>query len=97
MDRNRKKARKRTSRGISWEGIRKRIFKTVSVGVVDEPINQMYDVISTGALIINLLAAVMDTFDTLHAAHGWAFAMVEKFTVACFAIDYLLRLVTAKQ
>ena len=97
MDRNRKKARKRTSRGISWEGIRKRIFKTVSVGVVDEPINQMYDVISTGALIINLLAAVMDTFDTLHAAHRWEFAMVEKVTVAFFAIDYLLRLVTAKQ
>ena len=32
------------------------VFRMVSVGVVDEPINQFYDIISTGALILNLLA-----------------------------------------
>ena len=33
--------------------IRKSIFDMVSVGVVDKPINQFYDILSTAALILN--------------------------------------------
>ena len=80
-----------------WKSIRNNIFKMVSVGVVDEPINQAYDIISTGALIINLVAAVMNTFDKLSSLYGNAFLMIERVTVAFFAIDFILRLITAPE
>ena len=40
--------------------LRYHTFRMVSVGVVDEPINQAYDVISTVALIVNLLDHVLE-------------------------------------
>lgn len=80
-----------------WEKIRSNIFSMVSVGVIDEPINQAYDIISTGALIINLAAAIMNTYDNLNARYGTVFSIIEKVTVAFFAIDFLLRLITAAE
>ena len=48
-----------------WNDIRKKLFKMVSVGVIDDSVNQAYDVISTGALILNLMAAFMSTYQNL--------------------------------
>lgn len=69
----------------------------VSVGVVDEPINQAYDIISTGALIANLVVGVMATFENLNAVYGDLFIMIEQATVFFFGIDYLLRVLTASE
>ena len=52
-----------------WPALRARLFKMVSVGVIDDPINQSYDVVSTGALIINLAVSVMATFETVSYTH----------------------------
>lgn len=81
----------------SWLQLRARLFKMVSVGVIDEPINQGYDVISTGALIANLVVSVMATFDNLNAAYGSIFLLVEQATVFFFGIDYVLRILTAPE
>ena len=35
---------------------REKLFRMVSVGVVDEPVNQAYDIVSTAALLLNLAA-----------------------------------------
>ena len=43
--------------GQKLTGLRQRVFKMVSVGVVDDRINQGYDVISTGLLLLNLIGA----------------------------------------
>lgn len=75
---------------------RNRVYKMVSVGVVDEPINQMYDIISISSLILNLGAAIMATFDDLQARFGGIFHVIEVVTVAFFAIDFILRVYTAK-
>ncbi len=83
------------NRKNKWNRIQRRLFKMVSVGVVDDPINQSYDVISTGALIINLLVAVMNTFDSLHESYGNYFAAIEGVTVFLFAVDFILRVLTA--
>ena len=80
-----------------WLQLRARLFKMVSVGVIDEPINQGYDVISTGALIANLVVSVMATFDNLNAAYGSIFLLVEQLTVFFFGIDYVLRILTAPE
>ena len=41
--------------------LRYRMFRMVSVGVTDEPLNQAYDVVSTVALVINMAVMVMNT------------------------------------
>ena len=75
--------------------LREKLFRMVSVGVVDEPVNQMYDVISTTLLVLNLTVTIAATFDTLNVRYGGLFAAVETVSVAFFAIDYALRLITA--
>lgn len=75
---------------------RNRVFKMISVGVVDEPVNQMYDIISISSLILNLGAAIMATFNNLQAKYGSIFHIIEVITVAFFAIDFILRVYTAK-
>lgn len=76
--------------------LRYHTFRMVSVGVVDEPINQAYDVISTVALIVNLVVMILNTFDELADKYGDFFAILEQITVFFFAMDYFLRLYTAK-
>ena len=76
---------------------REKLFRMVSVGVVDEPVNQAYDVISTGALLLNLAASIMLTFDNVSAKVGPEMKMVETATVFFFFIDYILRLITANE
>ena len=74
---------------------RQRIFKMVSVGVVDDRINQSYDVISTAMLLINLCGAFAGTFDSVEMQHGLLLKQIEAVTVAFFALDYVLRMYTA--
>ncbi|MBR4514150.1 MAG: ion transporter [Lachnospiraceae bacterium] len=72
-----------------------KIFRMISVGVVDEPLNQAYDIISTLALILNLTAAVLNTYDNMAALFGNAFVIIDSVTVAFFAVDYILRIITS--
>ncbi|MCR4690087.1 MAG: ion transporter [Lachnospiraceae bacterium] len=71
------------------------VYRMVSVDVVDEKMNQIYDVISTGALILNLIVTFANTYDNLSRRYGGVFRAVEAATVFLFAVDYLLRLFTA--
>ena len=80
----------------SFERLRYRVFRMVSVGVVDDPINGSYDIISTIALLVNIAAAIASTFENLNAAYGRLFSGIEAVTVAFFALDYALRLFTAR-
>ncbi len=74
---------------------REKLFRMVSVGVVDEPVNQAYDIISTAALLLNLAASILLTFDRINARYGSILLTIEAATVFFFAIDYVLRLITA--
>jgi len=74
---------------------REKLFRMVSVGVVDEPVNQAYDVISTAALLLNLAASVLLTFENIRAGHEGILLGLESATVLFFGIDYVLRLITA--
>lgn len=85
-----------TDRGKKWNEIRMRLFKMVSVGVVDDPINQGYDIVSTLMLIVNLVGAFANTFDGVRAQYASLLDLTEEITVAFFALDYALRLMTAK-
>ena len=85
-------AQKRNAEPLTF---RQKVFKMVSVGVVDDPINQSYDVISTLMLVVNLIGAFAGTFDGIASRYGSLLNTIEAVTVAFFAIDYVLRMYTA--
>jgi len=68
----------------------------VSVGVVDDIWNQIYDGVSTLALAINLIVTILNTYDNLAEKYGYIFSVLEAVTVFFFLVDFLLRLFTAK-
>lgn len=74
---------------------RQRLFRIVSVGVLDDPASAGYDALSIAALVVNLTVTVLGTFDNLELAYGAVFDRIEAVTVFFFACDYLLRLFTA--
>ncbi len=78
-----------------WSYIRMRLFKMVSVGVTDDVVNQGYDIISTSALILNLVVSFALTFESVAAKYGTVMLRIEAATVFFFAVDYVLRLITA--
>ena len=77
-------------------GLRYKLARLVSDGVVEYLPNQVYDIISTLALILNLTAVIMNTYNGMHEKYGNVLVMIENITVAFFAFDYFLRLFTAK-
>ena len=81
--------------GQKISNLRQRVFKMVSVGVVDDRINQSYDFLSTGMLLVNLIGAFAGTFDAVALRYDTLLHQIEAVTVAFFAIDYLLRMYTA--
>ena len=81
----------------NWEKTQKKLFAMVSTGVTDSGLNRFYDIISTLALVANIFCAFASTFENLDAQYGTQFDVVEEITVAFFAVDYVLRIITARQ
>ncbi len=78
-----------------WRKIQSRLFTMVSVGVVDDKLNTSYDIISISALLLNLIGAILMTFDSINKSYGGWLFIIEKVTIFFFAIDYILRILTA--
>lgn len=79
----------------SREKLKDRLFSMVSIGVVDDRLNQGYDIVSTLMLIINIFVSFAMTFDDYYGAHRVLFNWLEGLTVLFFAVDYVLRLITS--
>ena len=78
-----------------WEKLKDRLFDMVSVGVVNDRLNQGYDIVSTALLLINLFVSFAMTFEDFYKAHYTALHWAEAVTVFFFAVDYVLRFITA--
>ena len=76
---------------------RSKVFNMVSTGVIDEPINRFYDILSIVALTLNLFAAFAITFDYMEEHYKGLLLAIEAVTTCFFAIDYFLRLLTANE
>jgi voltage-gated potassium channel len=79
-----------------YEIFKQQVFRMVSTGVTGKVINQIYDVVSITALILNLIVSFMQTYDGLESRYSLTFSLIEIITVGFFAIDYILRLFTAE-
>jgi voltage-gated potassium channel len=86
-----------TTQDGSKNRIRAKLFNMVSTGVVDEPINRFYDIISIIALALNLFAAFAITFDYMEEHYKGLLLAIEAVTTFFFAVDYVLRLITARE
>lgn len=79
-----------------WLRRRKRVFEIVEVGNDLDHISRIYDFINAFSIILNLAASIMYTFEPLREQYGGVLKVVEQITVAFFAVDYMLRLWTAR-
>ena len=78
------------------ESFRRRLAHVVEIGASEDRLSRGYDFLITGIILINLTVSILSTFDELDAAYGALFDGIEAVTVACFAIDYVLRVIAAK-
>lgn len=79
-----------------WNMRRQRLAAIVEVGGAEDFFSHAYDITSTAMLIINLAASILYTFAGMRNLYGDLLLTIEAITVAFFAIDYALRLITAK-
>jgi len=79
-----------------WFRRRKRLLEILEVGNDLDYVSRAYDFFSAFAIVLNLTASIMYTFDNLQAQYGTILLWIERITVAFFALDYVLRLFTAR-
>ena len=74
---------------------RQRLFEIVEVGAAKDRLSRGYDFLSTVILIFNIIITVMNTFECYRSTIGDQLRILEGWTIAFFAVDYILRLFTA--
>jgi len=78
------------------EPLRKRLFSVIEIGTAGDIFSQLYDLVYALVLITNLSVTILYTFDEMELRHGPLLLRLEAITIALFAVDYFLRLWTAK-
>ena len=82
---------------MNKEGIRRlrRLFEIIEVGNDLDWISRTYDYVNVSTIVLNLIASVLYTYDSIREQYGTLLLAVEIVTAVFFAVDYVLRLVTA--
>ena len=78
-----------------WQQRRKRVSQIIEVGSDLDLPSRVYDYLNAGAIVINLLASILYTFEEVRIPYGAFLIFLEDVTVAFFAVDYVLRVLTA--
>lgn len=79
-----------------WLKRRKRLFEILEVGNDLDRISRSYDYINAVMIVINLVVSIMYTYEGVRERYGFLLLVVEGITVLFFAIDYILRVWTAR-
>ena len=75
---------------------RKRVFEIVEIGAADDALSRGYDFFGSFVVVLALAASVAATFDGAEARCGALLDTVEIVTSDFFAVDYALRVWTAR-
>ena len=75
---------------------RRRIFEIVEIGAADDLLSRSYDFFGSLVVVLALAASVAATFDGAEERCGALLDTVEIVTSAFFAVDYALRVWTAR-
>ncbi len=79
-----------------WEKRRKRLFHIIEVGSDFDKHSRWYDYENAAAIILNLAATILYTFEEIRVPFGTILYIVEQITLIFFVLDYIFRLWTAK-
>ena len=79
-----------------WMQKRRRLSEIIEVGTSDDWVSRGYDILSSVVLLTNVAVTVLYTFDEMELQYGAILLMLEAITIAFFAADYVLRLLTAQ-
>lgn len=80
----------------AWENRRRRVFDIIDIGSDNDVLSRGYDFFNVFSILLNLAASTLYTFDSMELKYGALLLTLERITVATFAIDYVLRVWTAK-
>lgn len=72
--------------------IRQRIFKILDVEADDRGFERFVNVFLLVLILANVAAVILETVQALRAAYGPLFDVFERFSVAIFTVEYVLRL-----
>ena len=61
---------------------RKRAFAIIEIGVPDDYISRIYDIINMLSILINLIVSVLYTFEEFRTPYGCLLLTIEAITVA---------------
>ena len=75
---------------------RRRVFEIVEIGAADDLLSRSYDFFGSFVVVLALAASVAATFDGAEERCGVLLNTVEIVTSAFFAVDYVLRVWTAR-
>lgn len=79
-----------------WQRRRKRLFEIIEIGSYFDRVSKTYDYLNITAILVNLAVSIMLTYEEMRTGYYDILMLVEKITVAFFAIDYGFRILTAK-
>lgn len=80
----------------TWAQRRKRIYTIIDIGTTGDHISRGYDFLYILAILVNLTASILYTYEHLAASYGHLLLLTEYITAAYFTADYFLRLWTAR-
>lgn len=79
-----------------WEKRRRRLYELIEIGCNYDAVCWGYDVLNTFTIILNLTVSILYTYDNWALKYGGLLLAIERLTVAFFAVDFLMRVITAK-
>ncbi|MBQ3584463.1 MAG: ion transporter [Lachnospiraceae bacterium] len=79
-----------------WIRRRKRVLEILEVGHDLDYVSRAYDFLNVISIIVNLAVSILYTYSDVREQYGNLLLVIEGVTVAFFAIDYVLRLWTAR-
>lgn len=79
-----------------WYRRRKRLFEIIEVGNDLDTISRLYDFINVFTIVVNVIVSIMYTYENMRMQYGTMLLSIERITVGYFAVDYLLRVFTAR-
>ena len=74
---------------------RRRIYEILEAGHGDDKASKFFDAVLVTLIVLNIAAFIAETVPSIEAAHGHWLAIFERFSVAVFSVEYLLRLWTS--
>jgi voltage-gated potassium channel len=73
------------------ENVRKRIYAILISERDTDPTGKLFHSFIVGLIILNIVAVILETVETLHLEYKPFFDVLEIFTVVIFTIEYILR------